>query len=43
MKIVVPFKGRATTILAKALRLFPHTLLCLGEDEAMRVLSERRQ
>lgn len=33
MKIVIPTKGRADVIGAKALRLFSDTTLCVGADE----------
>ena len=33
MKILIPSKGRADTIRDKALRLFPDTTLCVGDDE----------
>ncbi len=33
MKIVIPSKGRPEVLPAKALRLFPDALVCVGEDE----------
>lgn len=33
MKIVIPSKGRAETIGAKSLKLFPDALVCVGENE----------
>ena len=33
MKIVIPSKGRADTLQAKALRLFPDATICVGDDE----------
>lgn len=33
MKIVIPSKGRAETLGAKSLKLFPDALVCVGENE----------
>ncbi len=33
MKIVIPSKGRPAVLPAKALRLFPDALVCVGDDE----------